>query len=128
MYRAAPGHVKLFQCEKCSQALFFENSTCVGCGSQLGYAVELQRLLVLPEGLADPRASFGVASGAERYFRCRNYSEHSACNWLVAAPAGGQQPAAEHAPYCRSCELTEVIPDLSDPANLVAWADIERAK
>ncbi len=104
--------------------LFFENSQCTTCQSQLGYVPEAQRLVVLPD-TKEPGQSFPVPSvGPTLYVRCRNYSERQACNWLVAAP---QAPGAE-APYCRSCQLTELIPDLSDAANRAAWAEIERAK
>jgi hypothetical protein len=117
--------VKLFQCENCEQALFFENSACVGCQRPLGYVVEAQKLAVLPDG-GDPNTSFELASpDGARYFRCRNY-QHSACNWLVRAEPEQAPPA--QAPYCQSCELTEIIPDLSDAANVSAWVEVERAK
>lgn len=116
--------MRLFHCEQCGQVLFFENSLCTACQSALGYVPEAQRLVVLPD-TAEPAGSFPVPGlDGTHYVRCRNYSERQACNWLVAAPA----PGATEAPYCRSCQLTELIPDLSDAANLVAWTDIERAK
>jgi hypothetical protein len=121
--------VKLFQCQNCAQALFFENSTCMGCRRPLGYVAEAQKLVLIPEAGEDPNASFLLPeAGPERYLRCRNYAEHAACNWLVVAPVSTDSATAEHAPYCRSCELTEVIPDLSDAANLNAWGEVERAK
>jgi hypothetical protein len=56
----------------------------------------------------------------ERFLRCKNFTQHDSCNWLVRA--------ADEQPYCLSCRLTEVIPDLSEPANLKAWAEVESAK
>jgi hypothetical protein len=118
--------LKLFECEKCSQVLFFENDTCTGCNSRLGYSVEAGRLVSLPEGALDTGAVFVSSVGRPaRYRVCRNYSEHSACNWLVSVGAD-QSPASPL--YCKSCELTEVIPDLSDAANKAAWIDVEGAK
>jgi hypothetical protein len=98
--------------------------------------------MVLPD-TKEPGAAFplpGVGNGL--FIRCRNYSERQACNWLVAAPTRPADAdskadanlkreavvALAEAPYCRSCELTAIIPDLSDDANLAAWTDIERAK
>jgi hypothetical protein len=104
--------------------LFFENDTCTGCNSRLGYSVEAGRFVTLPAGAADA-APFTISTGVtERYCVCRNYSDHSACNWLVRVEAG--QVSAPM--YCRSCELTEVIPDLSDAANKQAWIEVEAAK
>jgi hypothetical protein len=128
--------VKLFHCDRCGQVLFFENSQCNSCHSALGYVAEAQRLMVLPD-TQEPGAAFPLAGmGNGLFVRCRNYSERQACNWLVAAPQPkldtnpepGADAALAEAPYCRSCELTAIIPDLSDSANLAAWADIERAK
>jgi hypothetical protein len=117
--------VKWFHCDRCGRVLSFENSQCNSCQSQLGYVAEAQRLVVLPDtqapGEAFPLPGFTDAS----FVRCRNYSEHHTCNWLALAPDGAD-PAS--APYCRSCQLTEIIPNLSEPANLAAWADIEQAK
>jgi len=129
--------LKFFQCQQCGQALFFENSVCSRCHKAVGYVVEIDRLVVLPEAAAlpvapgEPARPFQVpGAGAGWYLKCRNYSQHQACNWLVQTR--GERPAADPAldppPYCRSCELTEVIPDLSDADNLSAWVAIERAK
>jgi len=118
--------LKLFDCEKCGQILFFENDTCTGCNSKLGYSVEAGRLVTLPDGAAASAAPFTTSlGGSSRYQVCRNYSEHAACNWLVLA---GTDAEPQEAGYCRSCELTEVIPDLSDAANKAAWIEVELAK
>ena len=29
--------MKLFECQKCGQLLYFENTSCENCGSRLGY-------------------------------------------------------------------------------------------
>jgi hypothetical protein len=123
--------LKLFQCEHCGQALFFEHSACSRCHKALGYVAELERLAVLPDAPGEPGRPFRVAgAGTGWYLKCRNYLRHQACNWLVASPSGRPlgDPSLHPEPYCSSCELTEVIPDLSDPNNLAAWVAIERAK
>jgi hypothetical protein len=102
--------------------LFFENSLCTSCGARVGYCVEARELVALPGGIA-PNTAFPLPVGdvEQPSFRlCRNFTENDACNWLVLE--GDAQP------YCHSCRLTDVIPDLSDPQNRSAWADIEAAK
>lgn len=96
--------MKLFACDNCGQTLYFENSRCVSCGVALAFDPVASHLCVLQEPAR----------------LCRNGREHEACNWLV--------PADGTAEYCASCELSEIIPDLSDPANEQAWRRIEAAK
>jgi hypothetical protein len=96
--------MKLFTCDHCHQVLYFENSRCVSCGMTVAYDPDTVQLATLKPG--------------DR--QCRNALERDACNWLVT---GG-----ESSNYCRSCELSAVIPDLSDPANETAWRRIEAAK
>ncbi len=98
--------MKLFSCDNCEQTLYFENNRCVSCGQAVGYSPDLARLATLGE--PDESGIYEVSSGNDRlrYRLCRNAREHDACNWLVAAD--------ENAEFCRSCALSEVIPDLSD--------------
>jgi hypothetical protein len=100
--------MKLFSCDNCQQTLYFENSHCINCGEAVGYIPELAGLATLRH------------PDVQQFRPCRNYREHDACNWLIAPDS--------QAEYCRSCELSEVIPDLSDPANDAAWRRIEAAK
>jgi hypothetical protein len=96
--------MKLFACDNCHQTLYFENSQCVHCGISVAYGVAEARLVQLFE----PK------------LLCRNGRDHDACNWMVSL---------DHDPdLCVSCGLSEVIPDLSDPANDQAWRRIEAAK
>jgi hypothetical protein len=95
--------MKLFTCDHCQQTLYFENNRCVSCGEAVAYRPEQAQLATLKPG--------------ER--QCRNATEHDACNWLTSSV---------DAEYCRSCALSALIPDLSDPANALAWRRIEAAK
>ena len=54
------------------------------------------------------------------YRLCHNYSGENVCNWAV--------PADDPNPYCPSCRLNRVIPDLSQPGTREAWARLEAAK
>jgi hypothetical protein len=117
--------VRLFSCESCRGVLFFENSRCTSCNRPVGYAPEAAKLVPLPESEPAPAAGVTVEVGMpggkrEKFSKCKNFSEHDTCNWLVRT--------AENQPYCRSCRLTEVIPDLTDAKNQQAWAEVESAK
>jgi hypothetical protein len=72
----------------------------------------------------DSREGFLVATapvaGDEPYRLCQNSINHGVCNWAV--------PLKDDNPYCRGCRLNDVIPNLSHPGALVAWARIEQAK
>jgi len=96
--------MKLFSCDQCHQTLYFENNRCVSCGQILVYNPVTAQLAGLKPG--------------DRL--CSNAFQNEACNWLVT---GGADTS-----LCQSCELSTVIPDLSDPANALAWQRIEAAK
>jgi hypothetical protein len=108
--------VKLFECQACGQALYFENTICESCGHRLGYLPGLTTITALePDGagwvaLAHPQA---------RYRLCAN-AQHGVCNWLVADDA----PEA----FCIACRHNRTIPDLTLPENLPRWSKIEIAK
>jgi hypothetical protein len=109
--------MKLFSCDQCQQTLYFENSRCVTCGEAQGYCVETGRLAVLRASGGDP-ALFEIAG--RLYRLCRHRRDFEACNWMVDIAGGGE--------WCRSCELTELMPDLTEAANDTAWRRIEAAK
>ena len=100
--------MKLFICDHCQQTLYFENSRCVSCGEAVGYIPELAGLATLRH------------PDVQQYRQCRNGVDHDACNWLIAPDSSAE--------FCRSCVLSEVIPDLTDPANDLEWRRIEAAK
>jgi hypothetical protein len=115
--------VRLFSCPKCDRVLFFENTVCTSCGQYVGYSVEAGALVAVPtdpEQASKPFLAPAPGARSMRYRKCKNFTELDACNWLVSA--------SEEQVYCRSCRLTEVIPDLGDPKNVAALIEIERAK
>jgi hypothetical protein len=116
--------VKLFSCDNCQQVLFFENSRCMNCGMNVGYCVELAAIVTLQHQTGSAQGAvyevFFPNHGLRHYRQCKNARDHDACNWLVPAQSSQQ--------FCRSCALTEIAPDLSDPANRIAWVGIEAAK
>lgn len=60
-----------------------------------------------------------VGHASRLYSFCAN-ARTDGCNWLV--PAGSGEA------LCAACRHNGTIPDLSDPARLKAWREIEEAK
>ncbi len=115
--------MRSFQCSVCSQVLFFDNSRCLQCDSDLGYEPVSGHLDVVRvrESAASNEVVFGrtEAGDGDRLQRCANRTVAS-CNWLVAidVPDG----------LCASCRLTTVRPNDADAAALADFAFAESAK
>ncbi|OLR94003.1 zinc-binding metallopeptidase family protein [Actinokineospora bangkokensis] len=90
--------MRSFSCPECGNVLFFENSSCVVCGTEVGY-------------LRSARAMVRAAA------RCAN-AELAGCNWVPAADGE----------LCGCCALTRTRPADSDPAGLATFATAEAAK
>jgi hypothetical protein len=110
--------VKTFTCASCGNTVYFENVKCLSCGSALGFEPERLEMATLAHGAAPPWREWRKPRGP-RYHYCANEA-HGVCNWLVRWGAA--------TPFCSACVLNRTIPNLSDPANLRAWGDFERAK
>lgn len=96
--------------------MFFENSTCLRCGSPLGYLPGDRALVALrPEG----DVLVPVTGERGRLRRCTNLAA-ARCNWLV--------PIEDGEPLCASCRLTTVRPNDGDTEAMEAFADAEGAK
>ncbi|HVE26977.1 MAG TPA: putative zinc-binding metallopeptidase [Sporichthya sp.] len=91
--------VRSFHCPKCGQLLFFENSLCLNCGSDVGF----------------DRASAAFVLGTPD-LRCGN-ALRAECNWT--APDGE---------LCDCCELTRTRPNDDDLDGMAAFARAEAAK
>ncbi len=140
----APAHLprlagRAYRCQ-CGFPVFFRNSTCLACGTPLGYDPAQARLLPLmpgeqpdtwvawqPDGeAAAEKEDQGAAPSSAVYLRCANLQTPAACNWLV--------PLSEAPPQvllCQACRLNRTIPDLNDaahPDNAELWGKIELAK
>jgi hypothetical protein len=111
--------MQAFHCSVCGQLLFFDNSSCLQCGSRLGFDVEDRRLVALAAG-GDANGGLQRADGAPGRFRwCANQLV-ARCNWLI--------PVDDPAPRCRSCRLTSVRPNDSETDAMEAFAAAEAAK
>jgi len=117
--RSRPLRSRLYQCA-CGRPVFFDNTACLNCGTQLGYEPQRGRVLALDES---PQPGIWRPAGRQRgrpYRRCANFTSPALCNWLI--------PAESADTLCQACSLNRTIPDLSDPANGVLWFRIEAAK
>ena len=91
--------MRAFACPNCSQLVFFENTACLNCGTELG--------------LRWPERELGALDGP----RCANF-ETAACNWQAGAPGE----------LCFSCGLTRTRPADKDVEGLAALRSAEAAK
>jgi hypothetical protein len=119
-----------YHCQ-CVQPVFFRNSTCLACGTALGYDCTRGLLLALKPGAQPgvwqawqtPAAPPDASGDAPIYKRCLNLSGPARCNWLLA----GDDPHD----MCRACRLNRTIPDLAnpnEPDNGELWGRVELAK
>jgi len=116
-----------YHCQ-CGQPVFFRNSTCLACGTPLGYDCEQGIVLPLMPGPQEGswqrwQASAAPANTSQVYKRCLNLSTPASCNWLI--------PLEDPHGMCRACRLNRTIPDLTDPAqpdNGHLWGLLELAK
>lgn len=119
-----------FKCAYCSNTVYFENTRCLQCGHRLAFDAERMELVTLsPDAGREGLYQRIDARGPGR--RSRPHKDHArvrlcantayrVCNWLTPAEASSS--------FCRACALNRIIPNLSEPGSLRAWAELERAK
>lgn len=108
--------MKLFACQACGNVLYFENRVCERCGHRLAFLPEKETLSAIePDGAAWTT----LADKGRGRMLCAN-AAYDACNWLT-------DPGSEQA-YCRACRHNGTVPNLSDPAQLAGWRELEVAK
>ncbi len=108
--------MKTFKC-RCGNTLYFENTRCESCGCELGFVARDLSMVALTSETDNVWQGVSISGN---FRKCQNYSHEQNCNWLVGAD--------DASPFCDSCRLSEVIPDLSVPLNRDRWHRIERAK
>ena len=114
-----PTTLRSYRC-RCARAVFFRNSECLACHTQLGFVPGTLRLSPLSAGReAGTWYVDGDANRQASYRRCGNFAV-AGCNWLVAS--------GDTAALCTACRLNRTIPDLSLPDSGALWRTIELAK
>ncbi|BCW65844.1 hypothetical protein NicSoilB4_06070 [Arthrobacter sp. NicSoilB4] len=103
--------MKKQSCSACGSAVYFENSVCLHCGTNLGYLRELRTIVAV-----DGQGRYRDAT-ATVWYACTNL-RLSGCTWL-APKSGGQ---------CFSCDLTRTRPNDNDAKGLSQFIVAERAK
>ncbi len=103
-----------FRCQ-CGAPVFFQNSSCLGCGRELGFLPEALQMTAFEHS---ERAEVQTTHGP--YRKCANYVHEGVCNWMV--------PTSSAEVLCQACRLNNVIPNLSEPANRERWQEVELAK
>ncbi|MDY7579059.1 putative zinc-binding peptidase [Herbaspirillum sp. RTI4] len=113
--------MKTFHCDTCGQHVFFENVVCENCGSMLGYQPDLM-LVNAYEAAIEAGIWRGInpANAGKKYKQCKNYTEMQVCNWMLDADSPHE--------LCASCQLTQIIPELTNSNNRVYWERLESAK
>jgi hypothetical protein len=118
--------MKTFRCDNCGHPLFFENVTCLQCGSALAFLPDRLALCAVeaapgaPEGLWRRKTRRRPKGDSPLYRPCSNHTRYQACNFAV--------PSTDPNPLCVSCRQTRLLPDLSMPDNQERWYRIEVAK
>ncbi|PXW56917.1 putative zinc-binding peptidase [Methylobacterium sp. B4] len=113
--------MRIFQCQACDQPVSFESTVCESCERRLGYVCDCHAVSALEPCGEDARGPLfrAYAHPGRKYRLCAN-AAYEACNWTV--------PEESDEPYCVTCRHNRVVPDLSLPANLERWRQIEAAK
>ncbi len=112
--------MKTFACDHCGNLVFFENDQCLKCGHALGFLSDVLDLSALSAEKDNTWRAISTAANGRIYHQCQNGRAHQVCNWLV--------PSGDPEPFCTSCRLNKVIPNLDDTANRARWFKLEQAK
>jgi hypothetical protein len=112
--------MRKYACD-CGNLLFFDNSSCLSCGKEVGFCPVCRLVTAFLPG-ADGGYTCANSECGASLLKCANYAEHNVCNRCITA----ESVAAE--PLCDCCRFNETIPDLSVPGNLQKWYRLEAAK
>lgn len=110
--------MKLFHCSNCDNPLYFENTRCLACNSEVGF--HTRHLAIITLRRTDDNEIFLSNDFPEEKLRFCSNRQTVGCNWLVNAGNGDG--------FCVSCKLNKTIPNLSEPDNITRWQHLEAAK
>lgn len=114
--------MRIFGCS-CGNTLYFDNTQCLSCGSELGFCPVCYMLVPL-RGDATTGYHCGNAACGAILKKCLNYTVENVCNRCIQIPTFGNLGEL----HCTCCRYNVVIPDLSKPGNREKWRRIESAK
>ncbi|MGJ8676054.1 MAG: zinc-binding metallopeptidase family protein [Akkermansiaceae bacterium] len=108
--------MKIFTCDSCNAPVYFDNIKCLSCESILGIlpgTYEIQSFSKNDQGEL-------VSLSGKVYKFCKNSLQYSVCNQVLELE--------NTSPYCKSCEFTEITPNLSNIDNREPWFKLEQSK
>jgi hypothetical protein len=71
--------MRIFHCDACGELVYFENTSCLTCGTALAYLPDVAEVRAL-----NPTNEERWQSTAGTHYRlCQNYSVHNVCNRAV---------------------------------------------
>jgi hypothetical protein len=111
--------LKIYYCDTCEQIIYFENTLCLQCGSDLGYLPFLDNMSALSSQGENIYKALAPSAEGALYKKCKN-DALGVCNWMI--------PVTVESDTCTSCSFNDVTPDLSIPENLGLWKRLEIAK
>ncbi len=113
--------MKNFYCYCCNHQVFFLNTQCGNCQALLGYLPDEENMGSFYK-THDPNLwqSHDPKHQGKLFKPCYNYRIENVCNWMLAADS--------QETYCKACQLTVTIPDLSEHDHKLYWSRIEAAK
>jgi hypothetical protein len=106
----------------CGSRLFFNNTICIGCGSEVAWCEACRR--ITPIVLAGDRYTCGNPKCGSAVAKCYNYAVEAVCNRAFAVDPAAPLVMADPLTgvgLCKACRLNNVIPDLSLPENHHRW-------
>lgn len=112
--------MKIYNCNVCEELIYFENSKCLNCGSELGYIPVIDCMSVIQSVGANTYHALALAPNEVQYKKCSNYIHENVCNWMI--------PVSDPESQCISCRLNIKLPDLKIHQNRVHWHQLEIAK
>lgn len=114
--------MKSFSCN-CGSKIFFENTHCVACSSELGWCPVCTTMRSISADATGQYSCQEPSCGA-LLTKCHNYSVENVCNRCYVI--SDSQPTSNG--FCGYCRFNETVPDLSVEGNHEKWHRIEIAK
>lgn len=112
--------MRVFNCP-CSSTIFFENTHCLSCASELAWCPGCHTMTALIPGQFVGQYQCGHQNCNAQLTKCHNYEYEQVCNRCSLA-------TDEAAELCEYCRHNDTIPDLSIDGNRELWRELEIAK